>query len=83
MTVHFIGAGPGAPDLITLRAASLLAAADVVLYPGTYLDADVLSHCPDARQVDTQRLDLDQITALDRGESGRRGPNPSTFDWIP
>ncbi|WP_207769291.1 cobalt-precorrin-4/precorrin-4 C(11)-methyltransferase [Nocardioides currus] len=64
MTVHFVGAGPGAADLITLRAASLLAAADVVLYPGTYLDADVLAHCPDARQVDTQRLDLDQLTEV-------------------
>ena len=63
MTGHFVGAGPGAADLITLRAASLLAAADVVLYPGTYLDAEVLSHCADARQVDTQRLDLDEITA--------------------
>ena len=64
MTVHFVGAGPGAADLITLRAASLLASADVVLYPGTYLDAEVLSHCPDAMQVDTQRLDLDQITTV-------------------
>ena len=63
MTVHFVGAGPGAADLITLRAAALLKAADVVLFPGTYLDAEVLSHASGARLVDTQRLDLDQITA--------------------
>ena len=64
MTVHFVGAGPGAADLITVRAAAMLAAADVVLYPGTYLDAEVLGHCrPDATLIDTQDLDLDQITA--------------------
>lgn len=64
MTVHFVGAGPGAADLITLRAATMLAAADVVLYPGTYLDAEVLGHCRgDARLVDTQHLDLDEIVA--------------------
>jgi precorrin-4/cobalt-precorrin-4 C11-methyltransferase len=63
VTVHFVGAGPGAADLITLRAAALLSAADVVLFPGTYLDAEVLSHASGARLVDTQRLDLDQITA--------------------
>lgn len=65
MTVHFVGAGPGAADLITLRAASLLAQADVVLYPGSYIDAAVLGHCrSDARRVDTQDLDLDRITAV-------------------
>jgi precorrin-4/cobalt-precorrin-4 C11-methyltransferase len=62
VTVHFVGAGPGAADLITLRAAALLREAAVVLYPGTYLDAEVLSHCrADARLVDTAHLDLDQI----------------------
>ena len=65
MTVHFVGAGPGAADLLTLRAVDLLAAADVVLYPGTYLDAAVLGHCrADARLVDTQDLDLEQMTEV-------------------
>lgn len=64
MTVHFVGAGPGAADLLTLRAAGLLASADTVLYPGTYLDAEVLSHCRrDAVLIDTQHLDLDAITS--------------------
>lgn len=63
MTVHFVGAGPGAADLLTVRATRLLATADVVLYPGTYLDPDVLSHVsPEAELVDTQELDLDRIT---------------------
>lgn len=64
MTVHFVGAGPGAADLLTVRATRLLAAADVVLYPGTYLDPEVLGHVsPSAELVDTQDLDLDAITA--------------------
>lgn len=72
VTIHFVGAGPGAADLLTVRATRLLASADVVLYPGTYLDPEVLAHCsPDAELVDTQDLDLDQITgrlvAADRG----------------
>lgn len=61
--VHFVGAGPGAADLLTVRATRLLGEADVVLYPGTYLDPEVLSHVsPDAELVDTQGLDLDQIS---------------------
>ena len=62
MTVHFVGAGPGAADLLTVRATRLLAAADVVLYPGTYHDPGVLAHVsPEAELVDTQDLDLDRI----------------------
>jgi precorrin-4/cobalt-precorrin-4 C11-methyltransferase len=63
--VHFVGAGPGAADLLTVRATRLLAAADLVLYPGTYLDLEVLAHVSaDAELVDTQDLDLDAMIAL-------------------
>lgn len=63
MTVHFVGAGPGAADLLTVRAVELLRAAEVCLYAGTYLDAEVVGHCPaEAELIDTEHLDLDQIT---------------------
>jgi precorrin-4/cobalt-precorrin-4 C11-methyltransferase len=62
MTVHFIGAGPGAADLITLRARDLIAASPVCLYAGSLVDPAVLAHCPPgARLVDTARLTLDEI----------------------
>ena len=62
MTVHFVGAGPGAADLLTVRATRLLSSADVVLYPGSYLDPEVLGHVsPSATLIDTQDLDLDEI----------------------
>ncbi|MFB7722146.1 MULTISPECIES: precorrin-4 C(11)-methyltransferase [unclassified Nocardia] len=62
MTVHFIGAGPGAADLLTVRAVGLLRESPVCLYAGTYLDPEVLAHCaPDAELIDTQGLDLDRI----------------------
>jgi precorrin-4/cobalt-precorrin-4 C11-methyltransferase len=63
VTVHFIGAGPGAADLLTLRAVRLLRASPVCVYAGTYLDAEVLAHCtPGTTLVDSQHLDLDEIT---------------------
>jgi precorrin-4/cobalt-precorrin-4 C11-methyltransferase len=64
VTVHFVGAGPGAPDLITLRAQRLLAECAVCLYAGSLVPAEVLAHCPPgARLVDTADLTLDEITA--------------------
>jgi precorrin-4/cobalt-precorrin-4 C11-methyltransferase len=64
VTVHFVGAGPGAADLITVRAQRLLASCDVCLYAGSLVPTDVLAHCPPgARLVDTADLTLDEITA--------------------
>ena len=64
MTVHFIGAGPGAPDLLTLRGRDLIAACPVCLYAGSLVPEAVLAHCPpDARIVNTAPLDLDAIMA--------------------
>ena len=64
MTVHFIGAGPGAADLITLRGRDLIAACPVCLYAGSLVPEDILQHCPEgARIVNTAPLDLDAIIA--------------------
>ncbi len=64
MTVHFIGAGPGAADLITLRGRDLIAACPVCLYAGSLVPQALLAHCPPgARIVNTASMDLDQIIA--------------------
>jgi precorrin-4/cobalt-precorrin-4 C11-methyltransferase len=64
MTVHFIGAGPGAPDLITVRAQRLIAACPVCVYAGALVPPEVLAHAPSgARLIDTQHVDLDAIVA--------------------
>ena len=65
MTVHFIGAGPGAPDLITVRGRDLIERSPVCLYAGSLIPRALLDHCPQgARVVDTAPLDLDAIIAL-------------------
>ncbi|GAB4190759.1 MAG: precorrin-4 C(11)-methyltransferase [Thalassobaculales bacterium] len=64
MTVHFIGAGPGAADLLTLRGRELIARSPVCLYAGSLVPEGVLAHCPPgARIIDTAPLDLDRIIA--------------------
>jgi precorrin-4/cobalt-precorrin-4 C11-methyltransferase len=64
VTVHFIGAGPGAADLITLRGRDLIARCPVCLYAGSIVPRELLVHCPPgARLIDTAPLTLDQIEA--------------------
>lgn len=64
MTVHFIGAGPGAADLITLRGRDLIASSPVCLYAGSLVPKALLAHCPPgARMVNTASLSLDEIIA--------------------
>ena len=64
MTVHFIGAGPGAADLITLRGMRLIGASPVCLYAGSIVPKELLAYCPPgARIVDTASLSLDEIEA--------------------
>ena len=64
MTVHFIGAGPGAADLITLRGRDLIAASPLCLYAGSLVPKELLRHCPaGARIIDTAPMSLDQIEA--------------------
>ncbi|HUZ22963.1 MAG TPA: precorrin-4 C(11)-methyltransferase [Streptosporangiaceae bacterium] len=64
MTVYFVGAGPGAADLLTVRAQRLIAAVPVILYAGSLVPPEVLADArPDARLVDTAELDLAAITA--------------------
>ena len=64
MTVHFIGAGPGAPDLVTVRGLRLIESCPVCLYAGSLVPGAILASAPsDARLIDTAPLTLDEIVA--------------------
>jgi precorrin-4/cobalt-precorrin-4 C11-methyltransferase len=64
MTVHFIGAGPGAPDLITVRGRDLVARCPVCLYAGSLVPREIVAVAPDgARIIDTAPMTLDEIVA--------------------
>jgi precorrin-4/cobalt-precorrin-4 C11-methyltransferase len=64
VTIHFIGAGPGAADLITVRGRDILARCPVCLYAGSLVPPELLVHCPPgARLIDSAPLTLDQIEA--------------------
>lgn len=64
MKVHFIGAGPGAADLITVRGARLIGECPVCLYAGSIVSPELLQYCPpSARIVDTAPMSLDEIEA--------------------
>lgn len=65
MTVHFIGAGPGAPDLITVRGLRLIERCPVCLYAGSLVPAEVVAAAPPgARVIDTASMTLDDILAV-------------------
>ncbi|WP_445402479.1 precorrin-4 C(11)-methyltransferase [Streptomyces sp. LE64] len=90
MTVYFIGAGPGAADLITLRGARLLGSCGVCLYAGSLVPRELLAECPpQARLVDTADLTLDEITEeLVRAHAGGQdvarlhSGDPSVFSAV-
>lgn len=73
--IHFVGAGPGAADLITVRGARLLAQADMVIYAGSLVNRELLDLCPpDCEIHDSAALTLEQIVSLmqschERGQS--------------
>lgn len=69
--VHFVGAGPGAPDLITLRGVELLRQADVVIYAGSLIDPALLELCPAGCAVyNSAELTLEQVLeAMQTGEN--------------
>ena len=69
--VHFVGAGPGAPDLITLRGAELVKSADIIIYAGSLVNPAILSMAkPDCRVYNSAEMTLEQVLAVMEGAPG-------------
>ena len=63
--VHFVGAGPGDKELITLKGYKLLAAADIVVYAGSLVNPELLEYCkPDCKIYDSASMDLGKIVSV-------------------
>ena len=69
--VHFVGAGPGAPDLITLRGAELLKTADVVIYAGSLVNPALLGMCKEGCSIyNSAEMTLEQVIAVMKAAEG-------------
>lgn len=63
--IHFVGAGSGASDLITVRGARLLSEADVVIWAGSLVNPELLSYCGDGCEIhDSARLTLEEVIEI-------------------
>ena len=72
--IYFVGAGPGAPDLITVRGAKILAAAEVIIYAGSLVNEKLLESAPNAVLHNSAKLTLPEVIAL-LEENYRAGKN--------
>jgi len=97
MKVYFVGAGPGNPELITVKGQRLLQEADVVIYAGSLINPVLLDNCrPECRRIDSADLSLEEVTELYRevdgsdaavvrlhsGEPSLYGAIKEQIDWL-
>ncbi len=70
--VHFVGAGPGAPDLVTVRGKRLIEEADVIIYAGSLVNPEILDYAKNCHEVyDSSRMTLDEIVGVMARADGR------------
>ena len=62
--VHFVGAGSGDPELITVKGARLLKSADIVIYTGSLINTELLDYCPQAEKYNSAYMDLEQVAQV-------------------